>query len=84
MSAIEVMTETKINHAELGAEVWEWASDQQAAFLVGMANAFRADSAQGIFQIHYIGQALRMAPGDLEAVRWLNDRLTDYLKEEDA
>lgn len=82
MSAIHVANQVTINHPKLGAEVWEWDADQQAAFLVGMANAFRADSAQGIFQIHYIGEELRREPSNIEAVRWLNDRLTDYLKEE--
>lgn len=82
MSAFNVSHEVIINHAELGAEVWEWDAGDQATFLVGFAETFRANAGHGIFQIHYIADELRTKDGDLEAVRWLNDRLTEYLKEE--
>lgn len=82
MSAIEVMTEIKINHAELGAEVWEWDAAHQAAFLVGFAETFKAASGGGIMQIHYITEDLRKNPAGINAVRWLNELLTTYLAEE--
>ncbi len=82
MSAIEVTTETTINHRELGSDVWEWDSHEQSAFLAGFAKAFRDNVGSGLFQIHYIANELRKTPADLAAVRWLNDNLTDYLKDE--
>jgi hypothetical protein len=79
MSAIEVTATTKINHAELGAEVWEWDADQQAAFLAAFATAFSKESGVGIMQIHYIAEELRKNRYNLEAVRWLAERLSEYL-----
>lgn len=79
MSAIEVTTQTTINHRELGADVWEWDADQQAAFLVGFAKSFSTDAGHGLFQIHYISEELRKEHGDLSAVRWLVERLSEYL-----
>jgi len=81
MNAIEVTTSTKINHAELGAEVWEWDADQQAKFLVGFATSFSTDAGHGLFQLHYIAEELSKDERDIAAVRWLNDRLTEYLAE---
>jgi len=79
--AFNVTNEVTINHRELGAEVWEWSADQQAAFLVGFAKSFRADAGTGLFQLHYIAEELSQEPDDLAAVRWLSDRLTEYLGE---
>lgn len=82
MSAFDVTTKVTINHSELGANVWEWDAEQQAAFLVGFAKSFRSEAGHGLFQIHYIANELNSEASDIEAVRWLNDRLTEYLKEE--
>jgi hypothetical protein len=79
--AFNVTNEVTINHRELGAEVWEWDADQQAAFLVGFAKSFSTDAGRGLFQLHYIAAELDKEPGDIAAVRWLNDRLTEYLAE---
>jgi hypothetical protein len=84
VSAFHISNEVTINHRELGAEVWEWDAGEQATFLVGFAETFRANAGHGIFQIHYIADELHTKGGDLEAVRWLNDRLTEYLEEENA
>lgn len=81
MSAFEVTSEVTVNHAELGAEVWEWGSDEQAAFLTSLAYAFQADPGASLIQLHYIANEIRKSPGGLEAVRWFNDHLTEYLKE---
>ncbi|MGY2747252.1 hypothetical protein [Arthrobacter sp. UYCu723] len=81
MSAIHVENSVTINHKKLGAEVWEWDADQQADFLAGFAKAFRGAEGTGIFQISYIADELHREPSNLEAVRWLNDRLTEYLAE---
>jgi hypothetical protein len=82
MGAIEITSTVKIDHAELGAEVWEWDSEQQAAFLASLAKTFSANGGKSHFQVHYIVDELRKTPADINAVRWLNDLLTDYLKEE--
>ena len=80
--AFNVTNEVTINHRVLGAEAWEWDADQQAAFLVGFAKSFSTDAGHGLFQLHYIAEKLSEEPGDISAVRWLNDRLTEYLAEE--
>lgn len=79
--AFNVTSEVTINHRELGAEVWEWSAVQQAAFLVGLAKSFSTDAGHGLFQLHYIAEELGQEPGDIAAVRWLNDRLAEYLAE---
>jgi hypothetical protein len=79
--AFNVTSEVAINHRELGAEVWEWSADQQAAFLVGFAKSFSTDAGRGLFQLHYIAEELSQNDGDIAAVRWLNDRLTEYLSD---
>lgn len=83
--AITVTTEFSIDHITLGYDAYhDWDSEQQADFLAAFAtelhNAMRFD---GIMQVHYIVEALRKDPRDLEAVRWLNDRLTEYLADTD-
>lgn len=83
MKAIEVTTSTKIHHAELGAEVWEWGSDEQAEFLVGFATTFASAGGHGIMQIHHIAAELRKDRNDRDVVRWLNDRLTEYLADDE-
>jgi len=79
MGAIEITSTVNINHADLGTEVWEWDAGQQAAFLVNFAKAFRAEAGQGLFQIHYIAEELSKTPADLDAARWLAERLSEYL-----
>jgi hypothetical protein len=81
--AITVTHEVELNHAVLGYDAYhDWDSEQQANFLAAFAtelrNALRFDA---IMQVHYIADELRKDPRDLEAVRWLNDRLTEYLQE---
>jgi hypothetical protein len=82
MRAITVANEVTINHSKLGAEVWEWNAEQQADFLIGLAQEFRANGGHGIYQISYIAADLRDRSGAIDDVRWLNDKLTEYLKEE--
>lgn len=82
MSAFTVTHEVTIDHYELGFEVWEWCDEQQAAFLVGLAEMFKREGGAGLLQIHYIAESLRKTGRNIDAVRWLNDRLTEYLKEE--
>lgn len=86
MSAIEVTTETKINHAILGYDAYhDWDNEQQADFLAAFATELRnAMAYDAIMQVKYIAEALRKDPNDLAAVRWLNDHLTDYLADEPA
>lgn len=84
MAAFSVTHEVTIDHRELGREVWEWNADEQALFLSGFAEVFKAEPGVGLLQIHYIAESLRKGEGNLAAVRWLNDRLTEYLKEENA
>jgi len=82
MGAMKITSTVEIDHAELGAEVWEWDSEQQAAFLASLAKTFSDNGGKSHFQVHYIADELRKTPADLVAVRWLNDLLTEYLKEE--
>jgi hypothetical protein len=84
MAGIDITSTARINYAELGGEVWEWVDEDQAAFLVGFANAFRSGRSYGLLQILHIAKELRKSPQDLDAVRWLNDTLTEYLKEEES
>jgi len=79
MSAIEVTTQTTINHRELGAEVWEWDAGQQAAFLRGFAETFQAAGGAGIMQIHYIADELRKSPEAINSALWLNELFAVYL-----
>jgi hypothetical protein len=81
--AITVTHDVEINHAILGYDAYhDWDSEQQAAFLAAFAteliNAHHFDS---IMQVSFIAEDLRKDPNDLAAVRWLNERLTEYLKE---
>jgi hypothetical protein len=82
--AIVVTHELAINHAVLGYDAYhDWDSGQQAEFLAAFATELRtARVLDGIMQIHYVTDELRKDPNDLAAVRWLNDRLTDYLADE--
>lgn len=81
-SAIEVTHELTINHRELGRSAWEWTDDEQAKFLTGFAEVFKAEPSEGIMQVHFIADKLRSGEGNLTAVRWLNDQLTAYLADE--
>jgi hypothetical protein len=80
-AAIEVTTETKINHWELGRLFWQWDSEQQAHFLHGMAIGYSEVGGLGPhFQMHAI-------PGHLEGVflRDTQDLLAqfhEYFKDE--
>jgi hypothetical protein len=81
--AITITHEVEINHAILGYDAYhDWDSEQQAAFLAAFATelhtAMRFDA---IMQVSFIAEDLRKDPNDLAAVRWLNERLTEYLKE---
>lgn len=78
-SAIEVTHEVTINHRELGRSAWEWTDDEQAKFLTGFAEVFKADAGEGVMQIHFIADKLRSGEGNLTAVRWLIEQLTEYL-----
>lgn len=82
MAAFNITHEVTIDHRELGRAVWEWSDHDQAKFLTGFAEVFRVEPGVGLLQIHYIAESLRQGEGNLEAVRWLNDRLTEYLAEE--
>lgn len=82
MSAIHVTNEVTINHRELGREVWEWSDEEQAKFLTGFAEVFKAETGVGLLQIHFIAQKLRKGEGNLTAVQWLAYQLNEYLKEE--
>lgn len=82
MGAIEITSTVTIDHAKLGAEVWEWDSDKQAEFLAALAKSFNNAGGSAHFQIYHIVEALGREPEDIASVRWLNDLLTDYLKEE--
>lgn len=84
MSAIHVSHDVTINHRELGREAWEWSDEEQAKFLTGFAEVLKADPGVGLMQLSYIIDALRRGEGNLNAVRWLSDHLTEYLKEETA
>lgn len=80
---ITVTNEVAIDHAILGYEAWEWDAEQQAAFLAAFATELRnAPGGAGIMQIHHLDAELRKDPNDLEAVRWLNEHLTEYLADE--
>jgi len=84
MSAITVTNEVTINHAKLGAEVWDWGSTEQADFLAEFARAFRAEPGAALMQLSYIVTELKEQPWKIASVRWLNEHLTEYLKEDDA
>lgn len=82
MSAFTVTNEVTINHRELGREVWQWNADEQALFLTGFAEVFKAEPGTGLLQIHYIVDSLRQGAGNLDAVRWLIDHLSEYLEDQ--
>jgi hypothetical protein len=84
MSAITVANEVTIDHAKLGAELWEWSSEQQAKFLAEFGRTFRANPGESLMQLSYIVDELKKQPWMIGSVRWLNDHLTEYLKEDDA
>lgn len=83
-AAITVTHDIEIDHATLGYDAYhDWGSEQQAAFLAAFATELRIGRAlDGVLQLHYIADALSKNPSDLNAVRWLNDQLTEYLADE--
>lgn len=84
MSAITITNDVTINHAILGYDAYhDWDSEQQAAFLAAFATELRnAMAYDSIMQVHYIADELSKDLNDLAAVRWLNDRLTEYLADQ--
>jgi len=80
--AITVTNEVTIDHAKLGAEVWEWGSTEQADFLAEFARSFRANPGASLMQLSYIVGELKKQPWKIASVRWLNDHLTEYLEED--
>lgn len=82
MNAINVSNTVTIDHSKLGADVWEWNAEEQAKFLAGFAETFKAASGVGIMQISYMTEELRTNPAGLNAVRWLNELLTQYLEDQ--
>jgi hypothetical protein len=62
MSAFNITNEVTINHRELGRQVWEWSDEDQAKFLTGFAEVFKAETGVGLLQIHFIAEHLRKTP----------------------
>jgi hypothetical protein len=81
MNAIEVTTETKINHYQLGlSAASDWNNAEQGEFLLGMADGFADLKGAGHMQIHYIVQG---APEpNLRAIRHFVELLAEYFKDE--
>lgn len=82
--SITASVEVSIDHAGLGYDAYhDWDNEQQADFLAAFATELRTAMAyDGIMQVSYIAEALRKDPKDLAAVRWLNDKLAEYLADE--
>lgn len=80
MSAIEVTTETKINHYQLGlSAASDWDNAEQGEFLLGMADGFAELKGAGHMQIHYIVQGAPEA--SLRAIRHFVELLGEYFAE---
>lgn len=78
MTAIEVTTETKINHYELGTDAASWDNEEQAHFLLGFSRAIQELPGTGLMQIHYIAEYLRDKPEHMVDLQWIADRLSEY------
>ena len=80
LQAIEVTTETKINHAVLGTEAAGWTDEEQVDFLHAMAEGFVDMGGWGAFQMHYMEQSAERS-GKLPVIRDFIERLHEYFKE---
>lgn len=71
----------KVDPHTIGKTIAGWDSDQQAAFLTGLADGFRELGAQAGMQLVYVGHELADMP-DQDKTRSFLEMLADYLKED--
>jgi hypothetical protein len=81
LQAIEVTTETVINHWELGRQFFDWDNEEQARFLHGAYVGHQELGGWGHVQIGAIVDATEVDGTTIE-IRSLIELLRDYFKEE--
>ena len=83
--ALQIETQTTINHWELGRLFGEWSNEEQFAFLHGAAIEFQEMRGFGVMQLHYLATEAAKFPNPQMDVQLFVHSLHDYINpEEDA